>query len=99
MAPNYKSAEGLRQNKLPPNRRHDATRPAQAQQPLRPNEVQGKHCPFLSGTTRARLPADGGNSAVGKAICQQLTAAARAEMAQIKQAREIKQTQGATNDN
>ena len=49
----------------------------------------------------ALLPEDGGNSAAGKAIFRQITAAARAQMEQIKQAKDTKQTirQGATNDN
>ena len=50
---------------------------------------------------RALIPADGGNSEAGKAICRQITAAARAQMEQIKQAKDTKQTirYGATNDN
>jgi AcrR family transcriptional regulator len=55
---------------------------------------------------RALMPEDGapgtgGNSEVGKAICRQITAAARAQMERIKQAKDTKQTihQGATNDN
>ena len=50
---------------------------------------------------RALMPADGGNSEAGKAIVRQITAAARAQMEQIKQAKDTKQTihQGATNDN
>ena len=50
---------------------------------------------------RALIPEDGGNSAAGKAICRQITAAARAQLEQIKQAKDTKQTtrQGATNDN
>jgi len=47
------------------------------------------------------MPADGGNSEAGKAIFRQITAAARAQMERIKQAKDTKQTirQGATNDN
>jgi TetR/AcrR family acrAB operon transcriptional repressor len=50
---------------------------------------------------RALMPADGGNSEAGKAICRQITAAARAQLEQIKQAKDTKQTkhQGVTNDN
>jgi TetR/AcrR family acrAB operon transcriptional repressor len=50
---------------------------------------------------RALMPADGGNSEAGKAICRQITAAARAQMERIKQAKDTKQTvhQGAANDN
>jgi len=50
---------------------------------------------------RALMPADGGNSEAGKAIVRQITAAARAQIERIKQAKETKQTihQGATNDN
>jgi AcrR family transcriptional regulator len=50
---------------------------------------------------RALLPEDGGNSEAGKAIFRQITAAARAQMEQIKQAKDTKQTmrQGATYDN
>ena len=50
---------------------------------------------------RALIPADGGNSAAGKAICRQITTAARIHLEQIKQAKGTKQTtrQGATNDN
>ncbi len=49
---------------------------------------------------RALLPEDGGNSEAGKAIFQQITAAARAQMEQIKQSKGTKQTlrQGATDD-
>jgi AcrR family transcriptional regulator len=49
---------------------------------------------------RALMPADGGNSAAGKAITRQITEAARAQLEQIKQAEEAKQTirQGATHD-
>ena len=47
------------------------------------------------------MPADGGNSEAGKAIVRQITAAARAQMEQIKQAKDTKQTihKGATHDN
>ncbi len=50
---------------------------------------------------RALMPADGGNSEAGKAICRQITAAARAQLVQIKQAKDAKQTilKGATHDN
>ena len=50
---------------------------------------------------RALLPEDGGNSEAGKAIFRQITAAARAQMERIKQAKDTKQTirQGVTNDN
>jgi len=50
---------------------------------------------------RALLPADGGNSQAGKAIVRQITAAARAQLERIKQARDVEQTlhQGATHDN
>lgn len=52
---------------------------------------------------RALRPAqrDGGNSDAGKAIFRQITAAARAQMEQIKQAKDTKPTirQGATHDN
>ena len=50
---------------------------------------------------RALMPADGGNSEAGKPIVRQITAAARAQIERIKQAKDIKQTihQGATNDN
>jgi AcrR family transcriptional regulator len=50
---------------------------------------------------RALLPGDGGNSEAGKAIFQQITAAARAQLEQIKQAKDMKQTirQGVTHDN
>jgi hypothetical protein len=50
---------------------------------------------------RAQIPAEGGNSAAGKAILRQITAAARAQIERIKQAKDTKQTihQGATNDN
>lgn len=49
---------------------------------------------------RALLPEDGGNSEAGKAIFQQITAAARTQMEKIKQAMDTKQTirQGATDD-
>jgi hypothetical protein len=50
---------------------------------------------------RALMPADGGNSQVGKAIVRQITAAACAQIERIKPAKDIKQTihQGATDDN
>ena len=50
---------------------------------------------------RALRPEDGGNSEAGKAIIRQITAAARAQMVQIKQAKDKKQTirKGAKNDN
>lgn len=50
---------------------------------------------------RALLPEDGGNSAAGKIIFRQLTAATRAQMVRLKQAMDTKQTIGqeATNDN
>ena len=55
---------------------------------------------------RALLPEDGapgtgGNSEVGKAICRQITSAARAQMERTKQAKDTKLTvrQGAANDN
>ena len=50
---------------------------------------------------RALLPKDGGNSEAGKAIFQQMTAAARAQLEQIKQAKDTKQTtrEGVTHDN
>ncbi len=50
---------------------------------------------------RALLPADGGNSEAGKAIFRQITTAARAQLEQIKQAKDVKQAihQGATIDN
>jgi len=50
---------------------------------------------------RALIPADGGNSEAGKAICRQITAAARAQIERIKEAKDTKQTihQGATHDN
>ena len=50
---------------------------------------------------RALMPEDGGNNEAGKAIIRQITAAARAQMEQIKQAMGTKQTipQGAANDN
>ena len=52
---------------------------------------------------RALLPEDGGNSAAGKAIFRQITAAARAQMQQSKQAKDAKDAkqairQGATHD-
>ena len=52
----------------------------------------------LTGTG---FSASTGNSEAGKAICRQITAAARAQMERIKQAKDTKQTihQGATNDN
>ncbi len=50
---------------------------------------------------RALLPEGGGNSEAGKAIFQQITAAARTQMEQIKQAKDTKQTirQEAIDDN
>ena len=50
---------------------------------------------------RALMPANGGNSEAGKAIFRQMTAAARAQMERIKQAKDTKQTirQGANHDN
>jgi TetR/AcrR family acrAB operon transcriptional repressor len=50
---------------------------------------------------RALRPEDGSNSEAGKAIIRQITAAARAQMEQIKQAKDMKQTirNGATHDN
>ena len=50
---------------------------------------------------RGLLPEDGGNSEAAKAIFRQITAAARAQMEQSKQAKDTTQTirQGATNDN
>jgi TetR/AcrR family acrAB operon transcriptional repressor len=50
---------------------------------------------------RALTPKDGGNSEAGKAVLRQMTAAARAQMEQLKQAKDMQQTmrQGATNDN
>lgn len=50
---------------------------------------------------RALLPADGGNSEAGKAIVRQITAAARAQLERIKQAKDTRQTidQGAIHDN
>ncbi len=50
---------------------------------------------------RALMPADGGNSEAGKAICEQITAQARAQLERIKQSRDTKQTilRGATHDN
>jgi hypothetical protein len=50
---------------------------------------------------RALMPADGGNSEAGKAISLQITAAARAQLERLKQAKDTKQTihQGATHDN
>ncbi len=49
---------------------------------------------------RALLPEGGGNGEAGKAIFRQITAAARAQMEQIKQAKDMKRTirQGATDD-
>jgi AcrR family transcriptional regulator len=49
---------------------------------------------------RALLPEDGGDSEAGKAIFRQITAAARAELTRIKQAKDTEQTmrQGASND-
>ena len=46
-------------------------------------------------------PGTGGNSEAGKAILRQMTAAARARMEQVKQAKDTKQPmqQGATHDN
>ena len=50
---------------------------------------------------RALQPEDGGNSEAGKVITRQITAAARAQLEQIKQAKDAKQTirEGAINDN
>jgi len=50
---------------------------------------------------RALRPEDGGNSEAGKAIFRQITAAARAQMEQIKQAKDTKHSirNGATYDN
>src|SRR5271157_154588 len=49
---------------------------------------------------RALQPEDGGNSEAGKAIFRQITTAARAQMEQIKQAKDMKQkiSNGATHD-
>src|SRR5512135_1015099 len=49
---------------------------------------------------RALMPADGGNSKAGKAICRQITAAARAQLEQLKLAKDTKQAkhQGAAHD-
>jgi len=49
---------------------------------------------------RALAPADGGNSAAGKAIVRQITTAARAQLERIKQAQDNQPTthQGATHD-
>jgi len=50
---------------------------------------------------RALMPADGDNSEAGKAIVRQITAAARTQLEQIKQANDSKPTkkQGAVHDN
>ena len=50
---------------------------------------------------RALMPDNGGNSEAGKAIVKQITAAARAQLERIKQAKDTEQTirQGATDDN
>ncbi len=50
---------------------------------------------------RALLPEDGSNSEAGKAIVREITAAARAQMERIKQAKDAKQAirKGANNDN
>jgi len=50
---------------------------------------------------RALMPAGGGNSEAGKAIIRQITTAARAQLEQIKQAKDTQQTnhQGAAHDN
>jgi TetR/AcrR family acrAB operon transcriptional repressor len=50
---------------------------------------------------RSLMQADGGNSEAGKAMSRQITAAARAQLEQIKLAKDTKQTNpnGATNDN
>ncbi len=50
---------------------------------------------------RALRPEDSGNSEAGKAISRQLTAAARAQLEQVKQAKEMKENlrKGATYDN
>lgn len=50
---------------------------------------------------RALQPEGGGNSEAGKAILRQITAAAQAQMEQLKQAKDTKQTirQGAIHDN
>ena len=50
---------------------------------------------------RALLPEDGGNSEAGKAIVQQITAAARAELEQSRQAEDMNATisRGVTHDN
>jgi AcrR family transcriptional regulator len=50
---------------------------------------------------RALMPAEGGNSQAGKAICRQITEAARAQLERIKQAKDTKETvhQGAIHDN
>ena len=50
---------------------------------------------------RALMPADGGNSEAGKAICRQITEAARAQLERIIQAKDPRQAadQGARHDN
>ena len=50
---------------------------------------------------RALLPDGGGNNAAGKAIVRQITAAARAQLEQIKQAKDMKEKSrnGASHDN
>lgn len=50
---------------------------------------------------RALMPDNGGNSEAGKAIVRQITAAARAELERLKQAKDTEQTiqPGATHDN
>ena len=50
---------------------------------------------------RALRPEDGGNSEAGKAIVRQITAAARAQMEQLKEEKDTKQMirQGANHDN
>jgi len=50
---------------------------------------------------RALMPAEGGNSEAGKAIVRQITAAARAQLERIKQARDTQPAThiGAPNDN
>lgn len=47
---------------------------------------------------RALLPEDGGNSEAGKAIIRQITAAARAQMEQIKQAKDTEQANAPGSD-